>query len=355
MASKASACSEAVAAEACPLTLLDYVRKLSLCIVYIAVSTVLIRFNKLMMQDDHFPHAMALSAIHTLVTTACCSAIYLAAPEMMPAMEGTRGSRLALMKWFVPIGLLFAVSLFGSNQAYIYCSVTFLQFMKESNVLVVFTISCLVGLQTCSRVRVCVLFWIIAGAGISVSGEVHFAWVGFAFQAVSQLTECSRNVMGEYLLSGKKFDALTYNMFLAPICFVLLATATCCSWDSHILTNFAAWWHLLLLNGLVAFSLNFLVASVIKECSAVGFVLCGLCKDIVIVVISSMAFQEEVTRKQSVAFMITLMGILFWSLMKSHPRSLPVRAAEAMLCVPYDPSEQKKLLPGAPKLVGDKV
>mmetsp|Transcript_173830 Transcript_173830/g.422781 ORF Transcript_173830/g.422781 Transcript_173830/m.422781 type:complete len:354 (-) Transcript_173830:85-1146(-) len=343
------------AAEACQLTVTDYLRKLLLCMVYITVSTVLIRFNKLMMQDDHFPHAMALSAVHTLVTTSCCSAIYLLAPSLMPAMEGTQGSRLDLMKWFVPIGLLFAVTLFGSNQAYLYCSVTFLQFMKESNVIIVFTISCLVGLQMCSRVRVFVLLWIIAGASISVSGEIHFAWLGFAFQAVSQLTECSRNVMGEYLLSGRKFDALTYNMFLAPICFVILVIATCFSWDSRIPTDFAAWWHLLLLNGLVAFSLNFLVASVIKECSAVGFVLCGLCKDIVIVVISSIAFGEEVTHKQSGAFLVTLLGILFWSLMKTHPKSLPVRAAEAMLCVPYDPSEQKMLLPGVPKLAGNKV
>lgn len=334
----------------------DYLRKFVLCLIYIAVSAALIRFNKLMMRDDYFPHALALSAIHMFITTCCCGSLYLATPWMLPAMEGSKGQRLRLMKWFVPIGLLFAVTLFGSNQAYMYCSVTFLQFMKEANVMIVFGISCLVGLQQCTRVKVFVIAWVLFGASVSISGEVHFAWLGFASQAASQLAECTRNVMGEHILSGRKFDALSYNMFLAPICFVVLAIATSFKWNSHIMADFASCWPLLAMNGLVAFALNFLVAAVIKECSAVGFVLCGIAKDIVIVVVSSAAFHEQVTAKQSAAFVVTLMGIFFWSLLKSHPEALLVRAVRKMLCVPADAGEEIALLGGKqPTSTGEKA
>merc|ERR1719245_1606860 len=152
-----------------------------------------------------------------IVSTVLVSIVYLVRPSMLPAMEATKGNRLALLKWFIPIGICFAIMLFGSNQAYVYCSVTFLQFMKEANVMLVFVISCIVGLQSCNRLRAVIIVWVIAGASVAVSGEVRFKWAGFVYQAVSQLAECSRMVMGEIVLSGKKLDPLTYTLFLAPI------------------------------------------------------------------------------------------------------------------------------------------
>jgi len=309
-----------------------YVKKLLLCLVYIVVSAGLIRFNKLMMRRDHFPHALALSAVHMLVSSLFCSTLYLLAPSMFPGMETSKGQRSSLMKWFVPIGLCFAVMLFGSNQAYLYCSVTFLQFMKEANVMLVFVFSCIVGLQSFSRPRIVVIVWVIVGASISVSGEARFKWIGFIFQGVSQLAECSRMIMGEILLSGKKLDPLTYNLFLAPTCLVVLVIANAAHWSPGTWGDLCAWWPLLLGNACVAFCLNILVAAVIKECSAVGFVLTGLTKDIAIVVFSAIAFHERVTVKQAAAFVITIAGVFFWSYMKINPSAPAVRMLERALC-----------------------
>uniref|UniRef100_A0A7S1RFA6 Sugar phosphate transporter domain-containing protein n=1 Tax=Alexandrium catenella TaxID=2925 RepID=A0A7S1RFA6_ALECA len=340
-----------------PSSLMVYGRKLAVCLAYIAVSAVLIRFNKFMMEKDKFPHALALSAGHMLVSSAWCWVLYLLAPSLFPSMEATKGQRLDLAKWFVPISLLFAVCLFGSNQAYLYCNVTFLQFMKEANAMIVFTISCIAGLQSCSRVRVFVITWVILSASVSISGEVHFVLLGFLFQAVSQLAECTRHVMGECLLRGKMFDPLTYTLFLAPGCFLVLAVANACRWSPGILGDLARCWQLLLANASVAFVLNLLVACVVKECSAVGFVLCGIAKDIVIVAVSSLAFGEVVTHKQTAAFVVTLAGIFFWSSMKTHPDSLPLRALEAVLGTRREKGEESPLMPRADEqeLVDKKV
>jgi len=313
-------------------TFVSVCRKFVLCLVYIAVSAALIRFNKFMMAPERFPHALALSAGHMITSSFLCVAAYLCAPSMLPAMEGIKGQWLDLLRWFMPIALLFGVNLFGSNQAYLYCSVTFLQFMKEANVVIVFVISCVVGTQTFTRLRVFVILWVVLSASVSVSGEVRFAWQGFVLQAVSQVAECTRNVMGECLLRGKKLDPLTYNMFLAPVCFVLLAAANLVHWDPSTWADFYRCWPLILANGSLAFCLNLLVASVIKECSAVGFVLCGISKDIALVVISAMAFGDTVTAKQAAAFTVTLGGVLFWSFMKTHPDSQLVYIFERMLC-----------------------
>merc|ERR1719414_751353 len=183
-----------------------------------------------------------------LVSTIMSGVIYLVRPAMMPAMETTKGNRLELLKWFIPIGVCFAIMLFGSNQAYVYCSVTFLQFMKEANVIVVFLISCIVGLQSCNRLRAVIIVWVIAGASVAVSGEVRFKWAGFILQAVSQLAECSRMVMGEIVLSGKKLDPLTYTLFLAPICFIVLIIGNALLFSPGTFRDFPAMCPLLLGN-----------------------------------------------------------------------------------------------------------
>uniref|UniRef100_A0A7S4S7B9 Sugar phosphate transporter domain-containing protein n=1 Tax=Alexandrium monilatum TaxID=311494 RepID=A0A7S4S7B9_9DINO len=317
-----------------------------LSLMYIVISAGLIRFNKLMMRKDHFPHALALSAVHMVICSVFCTVLYTLVPSFFPGMETSKGQRLSLMKWFVPIGLCFAVMLFGSNQAYMFCSVTFLQFMKEANVMLVFLFSCIVGLQGFSRLRCLVIFWVIVGASISVSGEVHFKWLGFIYQGVSQLAEVSRMIMGEIVLSGRKLDPLTYNMFLAPICLLVLIVANAVHWSPGTLNDFYEWWPLIIANACVAFCLNIIVATVIKECSAVGFVLAGLTKDIAIVLFSALAFHENVTQKQAGAFVITILGVGFWSYMKIYPSSGLVCKIEMLLGSETSaPGEKATLLP----------
>lgn len=313
-----------------------YIRQVGLCIGYIAVSGILIRFNKWMMQTGHFPHSLALSAFHMMVTTAMCSCTYMIAPSMFVSMATATEKRADILKWFLPIGACFALMLFGSNQAYMYCSVAFLQFMKEGNVIVVFLLSCALGLQQLTRVRLFVIFWVIIGASMAVSGEVAFSMIGFTFQAASQVAECMRMVMGEIVLSGRKLDPLTYTFFLAPVCLVVLLCANAFEWNPRIIPDFVQWWPLLIVNALVAFILNLLVAAVIKECSAVGFVLAGLTKDIAIVVCSCVAFGEQVTAQQATAFTLTLAGVGFWSYMKACPKAPAVTTVERLLCVPLD-------------------
>eukprot|EP00418_Pyrodinium_bahamense_P071563 CAMPEP_0179084804 /NCGR_PEP_ID=MMETSP0796-20121207/38371_1 /TAXON_ID=73915 /ORGANISM="Pyrodinium bahamense, Strain pbaha01" /LENGTH=347 /DNA_ID=CAMNT_0020782231 /DNA_START=33 /DNA_END=1076 /DNA_ORIENTATION=- len=326
-------------------SLVDCLKKLMLCATYIAVSTILIRFNKLMMQEDHFPFAMALSCFHMIVSSVLCVVLYLGKPSMFPAMESTKGQRLALMRWFFPISVCFAVMLFGSNKAYIYCSVTMLQFMKEANVMLVFLISCVVGLQSINRLRVVLIIWVIASATVSVSGDIRFSLTGILFQATSQVAECSRVVLGELILKGFNLDPLTYMIFVAPTSFAILFVATLCNWSPQIWLAFLQWWPLLLLNAGVAFILNLLVVTIIKEISAVGFTLTGLTKDIVIVVLSCIIFGEPITMVQWSAFGATLLGVGFWSLLKISPSSLPVQMLERALCIAHKPSQTSEATP----------
>uniref|UniRef100_A0A7S2AQF0 Sugar phosphate transporter domain-containing protein n=1 Tax=Alexandrium andersonii TaxID=327968 RepID=A0A7S2AQF0_9DINO len=308
-------------------------RSLAVCALYISVSAGLIHFNKHLMHPDRFPFAMVLTSLHMLTTTLLCGLLFLVRPSLFPSMERTAGRRWQLLRWFAPLGALFAAGLYCSNRAYLYCSVAFLQFMKEANVALVFGLSCLAGLQECSRSKLLVLAWILLGASIAVVGEVHFVWFGFAIQLVSQFGESGKNVLGEWIMRGSdlRLDPLTYTAFMAPACLLVLITGTVLTWQAEVAQRFEQWWRVLLPNAFLAFLLNVSVALVIKECSAVTFVLAGLIKDMAIVAASVLLLGEVVVYQQLLGFGLCLAGIFAWSYMRVQPSSPLLRGMLAVL------------------------
>jgi len=302
---------------------LDIVRVGTLLVTYIAVSSGLIRFNKFLIHKGRFPYPMALTTVHLLTSLVLCLVLYAVRPSIFPGVASTQGQHMRILGRCIPIALCFAVALYTSNQAYMYCSVAFLQFMKEGNVIIVFFLSVAAGLQVLTRLRVALIFWIITSSSMAVSGDLHFMWIGFGLQLLSQLAECTRNVLGESLLSGAdvKLDPLSYTMFVAPPSLVALCAGLAVTWCPEMPQALVTWWHYLLPNALLAFVLNVLVAFIIKEVSAVGFVLTGLCKDLVLVIFSCILFHEEVTFVQACSFTSTMAGVLCWSYFKAYPDS----------------------------------
>jgi len=326
------------------ISMAPVLRTLSLCSVYIALSGGLINFNKYLMHKGRFPHPMALTAMHMTASLILCSLVLLVRPSAMPSVESCKGKLAKLYKYLAPIGFLFAIMLYGSNRAYLYCSVAFLQFMKEANVVLVFTFSAMVGLAVFNRQRVVVIAWVILGSSLCVHGELNFVFIGFMLQGVSQLAECARAVVAELVLTGSEFklDPLSYTFFMAPVCLVVLGIGNAVTWDHSVITDLAVWWPYLIPNACMAFCLNVMIAQVIKQTSAVGFIITGVVKDICLVVFSSVVFHDSITMSQWLSFSVTLSGVFFWSFMKVFPDHQLVKHFETILGVGYGP------FPGSP-------
>lgn len=293
------------------------------CVVYIGLSAGLISFNKYLMGAEYFPFATALTTLHMTVSLTCGALLYCVAPGLFPSMAETQGNRTQILKYFAPLALLFAVGVVLSNQAYMYCSVAFLQIMKQGNVSIVFGLSCLAGSQVCDRLKLLLVVWVVCGAGLGVTGEIHFVWLGFIVQLLSQICESCKSVLQEWILRGSdvKLDPLTYNLFMAPCCLVVLAVGNVLAYDPLIPERFLAHWHLLLPNAFVAFMLNVVIALVIKHASAMGFMMAGVTKDMVIVVSSAYVFREALAPQQILGFSIATVSIGLWSLLKISPDS----------------------------------
>jgi len=253
-------------------------------------------------------------------------------------MERVEGRRLELSRYFLPLGCFFALALYTSNKAYSFCSVAFLQFMKESNVAIVFLMCCAIGSQRMDRIRGFVVVWIILGSCMCVHGEMRFSLTGFYIQAVSQLAECIKNVLGEYIMSGTNFslDPLTFTMFMAPVSLFFLAIGIACTWEHGIWEAGVANWYLLLPNALLAYVLNLIVANLLKHCSAMGFILAGVTKDVVLVVVSSRVFGDPISLMQYCSFCVTLGGCLTWSSIKIAPEGPIAKTLKTITMAPAE-------------------
>lgn len=321
----------------------DYCLSGVLCCLYILLSGSIINFNKYMMSPSHFPYAIPLTAIHTVISCTCCFLLYRLVPALFPSMAALEGKKMRVIQYSLPLSGLFAVGVVCSNYAYMYCSVAFLQFMKQTNVAWVFFLSCIVGSQICDRPRLANILLILSGVTMAVRGEMHFVLTGFIIQAVSQAGECGKNVMQEWMMGGSDFklDPLTYNLFVQPLTLALLLVGVYFTWKEGVVAKFFEMWPLLLLNGLNAFFLNVTISTLIKHTSAMTFMLAGIVKDILIVMSSSYLFGNSVAFQQYVGFGVATCGIVLWSLMKMAPESFAVQAFHRLLCVPTVLSAKK--------------
>jgi len=306
---------------------------LAIGMLYIVTSAGLITFNKFLMQKDRFPHAVHLTMAHMAVTWVLSLSLYLVAPRLYPSMAKASSEWTSLVKYIAPLALLFALSLYASNQAYAYSSVAFLQFCKEGNIAIVFAMSCCLGLQKFSWSKTAVLSIVVIGCSLCANGEINFVLAGFLLQIFSQVCECSKNLIGEIVMTGAgmKLDVLTFVFFQAPcsLCPLLLAGAYV--WEPAVGRDFMQMWPYLLASSSVAFFLNILIALTIKRLSALAFVIIGLIKDGVVVASSAIIFHDPLSQQQKIGFVIIMAGIAMWSRLKMREAAAARKESEPLM------------------------
>lgn len=72
----------------------------------------------------------------------------------------------------MPIGVLFALSLWMGNAAYMYLSVSFIQMLKALMPMLVFSMGLLLGTEQWSRRTGCILMVLVAGVLVATHGEL---------------------------------------------------------------------------------------------------------------------------------------------------------------------------------------
>lgn len=184
--------------------------------------------------------------------------------------------------------------------------------LKASMPVVVLGLSLLGGLEKSSFIEFNIVSIISLGVALASIGELLFSWTGFFYQAFAIVSEGGRLVLTGVLLKQYKLDSLSTLYYVAPVCACF--NVLCLyfiewdrfPWERVFSTYFAL---LLLLNGLVAFSLNIASVMLIAHTSALTLTLAGIVKDILLVMLSVMIFRGPVTLLQCLGYAVALLSL----------------------------------------------
>jgi len=314
---------------------LTYGRRLEILLSSLAViscSVGLISFNNYLM-DGPFPYAVPLVFFQMAFCSIVSVVLRVLAPAWFPTM--TDPSRRVHLDWIfilwtaLPIGIFYAATLVLSNQAYRWLSLAFIQMMKEGNLVLVYGLSLLCGLEVWTTRHGSVIAFALFAASLTVKGELHFNAYGFCIQLCSGLSESIRLVLASLMLSGsRKIDPMSYVLIISPLVCLLTGGVLLVSGlapPGLIIPGLPAFGEvvplvpLLLANSVVAYLLNASIALLMARISPVSYLLVGMLKDIAVICVSVLVLKEAVSALQVFAFVLQIGSIAAWTLLKLHP------------------------------------
>ncbi|TPX35295.1 hypothetical protein SmJEL517_g02359 [Synchytrium microbalum] len=281
--------------------------------VWIGMSSAVILFNKYILYELKFPFPIFLTTCHMVFATIGTRLLH-RYTNMMKDLQKVQMTREIFLRAILPIGVLFSISLMASNMAYLYLTVAYIQMLKATTPVFVLVIGYAFQTEQPDMVVLGKVMSIVVGVIIASYGEFEFVFIGFVFQAVGILSEASRLVMIQKLLSCYKMGPLVSLHCFAPVCAVtnfaafLVLESKSLRWD-HV--N-AVGLQVLLLNCLIAFGLNIAVVFLIGKTSSVVMTLSGVLKDIILIVASVLLWATNISVSQIFGYGIALIGLVWY-------------------------------------------
>ncbi|KAJ9533779.1 hypothetical protein QJQ45_026863 [Haematococcus lacustris] len=244
----------------------------------------------------------------------------LQAAQLALAVAGAVWCCVLWCRCILPIGLLFAITLWTGNAAYLYLSVSFIQMLKASMPMVVYVVGVMFATEKFTLFTGLNMIVVGTGIGIASYGEILFVWVGVILQAASICTESVRLTLVQILLQsrGIKMNPISSLYHIAPCCFVFLALPFTyielpkMMRDPTLRVNVP----LLLVSASGAFALNMAVFLLIGKTSALTMNVAGVVKDWLLILLSVVLYGSPVTTTQLMGYGLAFAGVCVYNYQK---------------------------------------
>ncbi|TXG46325.1 hypothetical protein EZV62_028173 [Acer yangbiense] len=279
-------------------------------LLYIGLSSGQIFFNKwvLSSKEINFPYPLGLTLLHMVFSSVLCF-VLTKVFKIMKVEEGMTTEIYATS--VIPIGAMFAMTLWLGNTAYLYISVSFAQMLKAIMPVAVFILGVAAGLEVMSCRMLLIMSMISFGVLVASYGEINISWIGVVYQMGGVVGEALRLIFMEILVKrkGLKLNPISLMYYVSPcrhkvyasvVHIVLFYSAICLfiPWiflekskmEAHGTWNFQPL--VLTLNSLCTFALNLSVFLVISHTSALTIRVAGVVKDWVVVLLSALLFAD---------------------------------------------------------------
>ncbi|KAL6769247.1 MOT20A [Auxenochlorella protothecoides x Auxenochlorella symbiontica] len=282
---------------------------------WIGLSSTVIMYNKWLLSFSGFPYPVALTLWHMVFCSFLATVIV-----KLGYVEPIGMSRETYLRAIVPIGFLYAGTLWLGNAAYLYLSVSFIQMLKALMPVAVFGVGCIFGTEAYSPATLANMLVVSLGVAIASWGEINFVLVGVALQMLSIATESTRLTLVQILLQrrGLKLNPITTLYYLAPACaafllvpFALIEAPKMLA-DAELVIAPA----IMISNAAAAFGLNMAVFLLIGKTSALTMNIGGVVKDWLLIALSWALFHSPVTAVNLGGYALAFAAVCWYNVQK---------------------------------------
>ncbi|KAK4349118.1 hypothetical protein RND71_031873 [Anisodus tanguticus] len=322
------------------------VKKIILSYTYVAIwiflSFTVIVYNKYILDRKLYgwPFPISLTMIHM----SFCSSLAFLLVRVFKVVDPVSLSLNVYLTCILPIGALYSVSLWLSNSAYIYLSVSFIQMLKALMPVAVYTIGILFKKDSFNNSTMGNMLAISVGVAIAAYGEAKYDSWGVILQLLAVLFEATRLVMIQILLTSKgiSLNPITSLYYVAPSCLVFLSIP----WifvelpvlreNSSFQFDFAIFGT----NSLCAFALNLAVFLLVGKTSALTMNVAGVVKDWLLIAFSWSVIKDTVTPLNLIGYGLAFLGVAYYN----HQKLQAMKAKEAQKKAQQADEEAGRLL-----------
>ncbi|XP_011093559.1 probable sugar phosphate/phosphate translocator At4g32390 [Sesamum indicum] len=306
-------------------------KKIVLSYTYVAIwiflSFTVIVYNKYILDRKlyNWPYPISLTMIHM----AFCSSLAYILVRIFKVVDPVTMSWDLYLKSVVPIGLLYSLSLWLSNSAYIYLSVSFIQMLKALMPVAVYTIGVLLKKEVFKSETMANMISISIGVGIAAYGEAKFDSWGVILQLGAVAFEATRLVMIQILLTSKgiTLNPITSLYYVAPCCLVFLFFPWV--FVEYPVLRESSSYHLDYVifgtNSFCAFALNLAVFLLVGKTSALTMNVAGVVKDWLLIAFSWSVIMDTVTPINLFGYALAFLGVAYYN----HSKLMALKAKDA--------------------------
>ncbi|KAF6153880.1 hypothetical protein GIB67_014667 [Kingdonia uniflora] len=253
----------------------------------------------------NFPYPLGLTLLHMVFSSVLCFIL----TKVLKIMKVEEGMTIEIYATsVVPIGAMFAMTLWLGNTAYMYISVAFAQMLKAIMPVAVFILGAAVGLEVMSCRMLFIMSVISFGVLVASYGEMNVNWIGVVYQMGGVVGEAFRLIFMEILCKrkGLKLNPVSVMYYVSP-CSALCLFIPWIFLEKPKMDAAGSWSFqpiVLALNSLCTFALNLSVFLVISHTSALTIRVAGVVKDWVVVLLSAVLFADT---------KLTFINLLGWN------------------------------------------
>jgi hypothetical protein len=299
--------------------------------IWISLSFSVIVYNKYILDPKMYgwPFPISLTMIHM----AFCASLAAALVRVLRVVDAPTSPPMTPSLYVasvLPIGALYALSLWFSNSAYIYLSVSFIQMLKALMPVAVYSLAVALRTDSFRRASMLNMLGISAGVAVAAYGEARFDVLGVALQLAAVAAEATRLVLIQILLTsrGLSLNPITSLYYIAPCCLAFLVVPWCFVELPRLQAAAAAARPDVFVFGtncLCAFALNLAVFLLVGKTSALTMNVAGVVKDWLLIAFSWTVIKDTVTPINLVGYGIAFLGVAYYN----HAKLQGLKAKEA--------------------------